>query len=496
MDPNTSIIRLCLGVDDRVSLNDGFEREGQWEGPEYEDTADSGKKKKDTKSFTFYQMETEEINQQDITPCFVDGLHAYDGEINLEDDVEPGVVFGRPFLRLTKGIVDFRTGIITIYPDIITFNDDSDDELDAILASIDVTDLPPLDITDIPPFMFSMEKEELSREELEKDIWERIMILSEKRPVIETLKYSDKHKKLLESVLLEKIKLDGELELEEEANEEMVTSYKAIKEKKDPRVFVLPIRLEAKFDFHALADTGSNINVIPYLRKNHGESDSDDEEEYCLKMEEMGKPFYGPNHTNYLSCDDPIDRALAIQEAFNHFKKISRDGKWHTKIRVTDPYGNIFEQGCETRPTNRKMSGQLEHTMMMPVLPDPKEPVNTKSWKKLCSHVFIMIFCFGERVTELLKQTMLEIKVYEMGGHEDIFSYEAWRRAFNVNEPIYTELCHEFYSTYEFDEVVMDDELMMKKLIKFRLGGREHTLNLLEFSRHLGLYRGNHRGGK
>ncbi|GKE56444.1 hypothetical protein Tco_1495629 [Tanacetum coccineum] len=65
---------------------------------------------------------------------------------------------------------------------------------------------------------------------------------------------------------------------------------------------------------------------------------------------------------------------------------------------------------------------------------------------------------------------MLEIKVYEVGGQEEIFCYEVWRRAFDINEPIYTELCHEFYSTYKFDEVVTDDELMTKKLIKFRLG--------------------------
>ncbi|GJZ13875.1 hypothetical protein Tco_0549105 [Tanacetum coccineum] len=35
---------------------------------------------------------------------------------------------------------------------------------------------------------------------------------------------------------------------------------------------------------------------------------------------------------------------------------------------------------------------------------------------------------------------------------------------------------------------VTDDELMTKKLIKFRLGGRGHTLTLLEFARRLGLY--------
>ncbi|GJR16560.1 hypothetical protein Tco_0799212 [Tanacetum coccineum] len=83
---------------------------------------------------------------------------------------------------------------------------------------------------------------------------------------------------------------------------------------------------------------------------------------------------------------------------------------------------------------------------------------------------------------------MLEIKVYEMGGQEEIFSSEVWRRVFDINKPIYAELCHEFYSTYEFDEVVTDDELMIKKLIKFRLGGCGHTLTLLEFARRLSLY--------
>nr|GEX45662.1 hypothetical protein [Tanacetum cinerariifolium] len=164
--------------------------------------------KKEIKSFTFYRMEIEEVSERYISPCFVDGLHAYDGEINLkyeknmisneftvklcleyeekngekvvkkellvalrgelyffkfiinpgEDDMKPGVVFGRSFLRLTKRIFDFRNIILTIYPDLITFNDDSDDDLDALLASIDVSDLPLLDITNIPPFMCSMGK--------------------------------------------------------------------------------------------------------------------------------------------------------------------------------------------------------------------------------------------------------------------------------------------------------------------------------------------------
>ncbi|GJT64053.1 DNA-directed DNA polymerase [Tanacetum coccineum] len=38
----------------------------------------------------------------------------------------------------------------------------------------------------------------------------------------------------------------------------------ALKEKEDPGAFVIPIRLEAKININALADTGSNINVMSF----------------------------------------------------------------------------------------------------------------------------------------------------------------------------------------------------------------------------------------
>ncbi|GJV82160.1 hypothetical protein Tco_1518030 [Tanacetum coccineum] len=82
---------------------------------------------------------------------------------------------------------------------------------------------------------------------------------------------------------------------------------------------------------------------------------------------------------------------------------------------------------------------------------------------------------------------MLRIKLREAESNEEIFTSMAWIRAFNIKEPIYMELCHEFYSTYEFDEVCADDELQSKKIIKFRLGGRAHNLTLLEFAHRLGL---------
>ncbi|GJR04089.1 hypothetical protein Tco_0527073 [Tanacetum coccineum] len=78
---------------------------------------------------------------------------------------------------------------------------------------------------------------------------------------------------------------------------------------------------------------------------------------------------------------------------------------------------------------------------------------------------------------------MLTIKLCVARTDEEIFTLEAWTKAFNIKVPIYTELCHEFYSTYIFDEVCADDKLRTKKIIKFRLCGHSYNLNLLEFTR-------------
>ncbi|GJR67936.1 hypothetical protein Tco_0014001 [Tanacetum coccineum] len=78
---------------------------------------------------------------------------------------------------------------------------------------------------------------------------------------------------------------------------------------------------------------------------------------------------------------------------------------------------------------------------------------------------------------------MLKISLREAETDEEIFFYVAWERVFNIRDPIYPELCREFYATYEFDQVCADDELQSKKIISFRLGGRAHSLTLLEFAR-------------
>nr|GFA35055.1 hypothetical protein [Tanacetum cinerariifolium] len=65
---------------------------------------------------------------------------------------------------------------------------------------------------------------------------------------------------------------------------------------------------------------------------------------------------------------------------------------------------------------------------------------------------------YGEEIDHMLK-----ISLKEDPSNEEIFFFVAWVRAFNIREPIYPELCREFYATYEFDEVRLgfypDEEL-------------------------------------
>ncbi|GJV12350.1 hypothetical protein Tco_1353891 [Tanacetum coccineum] len=90
---------------------------------------------------------------------------------------------------------------------------------------------------------------------------------------------------------------------------------------------------------------------------------------------------------------------------------------------------------------------------------------------------------YGEAINE-----MLMIKLFVAGTNEEMFTSEAWTNAFNIDEPIYSELSHEFYSTYEFDEFCAADELRAKKIIKFRLCRHTFSWTLLEFAKRLGLY--------
>nr|GEV52590.1 hypothetical protein [Tanacetum cinerariifolium] len=77
----------------------------------------------------------------------------------MEDDIEPGVVLRRSFLRLTKGIGDFKNRIITIDLNLDPFNDVESDKADDleddwvdILEGIDFGDIPKIKGLELPRY--------------------------------------------------------------------------------------------------------------------------------------------------------------------------------------------------------------------------------------------------------------------------------------------------------------------------------------------------------
>ncbi|GJR64882.1 hypothetical protein Tco_0010947 [Tanacetum coccineum] len=247
----------------------------------------------------------------------------------------------------------------------------------------------------------------------------------------------------------------------------------------------------------------------------NAESDSDDEKEYQIQRNKFEAPIYGPKHAPYLNLPlKNVNWKPDYKGSYTKEEEATR--QWCTEINLADPKESDqvrIKKGTYTTGTHddeagssRSKRSRQHETMEEVLLPqvhhefllwegcnrDAKSRYNTRLAQLLPRHIYspcVMNWdvlnrmgCDGEI------DDMLRIRLREAGSDEEIFTSVAWIRAFNINEPIYAELCHEFYSTYEFDEVCADDELQTKKIIKFRLGGRAHSLTLLEFARRLGLY--------
>ncbi|GKB65875.1 hypothetical protein Tco_0927287 [Tanacetum coccineum] len=193
-----------------------------------------------------------------------------------EDRVEPGVVFGRSFLRLTKAIADFKARTVTIYPELDPFLVSSEeeekigDDWDLLLDDLDFGDIPDIEGVSVSQLVWK-----LKREVLAISICERYLLLEEERPVIETIAYNDKYKKVLDRICLDKIELDGMDKEEEEAI--IKIKREALIEKDNPGAFVIPIQLEGKINLNVLAKVGSDINTMPYhIYKELGREDVHD----------------------------------------------------------------------------------------------------------------------------------------------------------------------------------------------------------------------------
>ncbi|GJV85230.1 hypothetical protein Tco_1525128 [Tanacetum coccineum] len=145
MDPNSSLGKIFLGENVVEISSDKVKASGDWDSLEYQDTANSGGKKK-IKSMVFHKMDTEEISDRFVAPCFVNGLEAYDEEINLgveenmisneyvvklcmEHEVKRGTkIVKKDLIVALRAITDFGAGTITIYLDIDPLLEDTEEE--------------------------------------------------------------------------------------------------------------------------------------------------------------------------------------------------------------------------------------------------------------------------------------------------------------------------------------------------------------------------------
>ncbi|GKB08061.1 hypothetical protein Tco_0836345 [Tanacetum coccineum] len=131
--------------------------------------------------------------------------------------------------------------------------------------------IPQLGGEELPPF------EEAAKEALALKISQKFALLEEVKPVLKTMAYHDKYKKVLNEIWKDKVELDGIIVKEEE---------EAIK--------------RLKVNENALADTGSDINTMPYRIYER------------LRREEMKKVGVSTLIAKFLILDIPIDRDAPI----------------------------------------------------------------------------------------------------------------------------------------------------------------------------------------
>nr|GEW55842.1 hypothetical protein [Tanacetum cinerariifolium] len=433
-----------------------------WNSPEFHDTTNSGGKK-EIKAMVFQKMETEDISDRFVAPCFVSGLEAYDEEINL--GVEENMISNEFVVKLClEHDVKHIEGVNV--PQFMCRIGKSSRNRRRQLEKYQLinSNMGPSMSTGIP-----LTQEEAEREALAISICERYSLPEEERHVIETMAYSDKYKKILDGIYTSlDINVIPYHIYKELGREEVRNVKKGIlilnRSKAKPMglrstvlcqvgvttIIAKFLILDMPIDRGTLIlvrrgflhTCGGILNTIDNITSTFNgichqklcvtktsldiaESDSDDEEDYAFQRKKFGAPIYRPKPTRYLNCNDPLDQSLALPKVMNPFRKICVSKK------VT------MEGNDDGARSSRSKHSRQYKTVKEVLIPQ----VHHNFWN-------------GKVATEMQRQ----------------------------------ELCHEFYSTYKFDEFCDDDKLKPKKIIKFRLEGRAHSLTLLEFSHRLGLY--------
>ncbi|GKB11860.1 putative reverse transcriptase, RNA-dependent DNA polymerase [Tanacetum coccineum] len=430
MDPNSSLGKICLGENVVEISSDKIEGSGDWNFLEFQDTANSGGKK-ETKAMVFHQMDIEEVSDRFVAPCFVNGLEAYDGEINL--GVEENMISNKYEVKLClehekdnveldgKIIKEEKEAVKRIKGEALKEKDDPGEFLFPIRLEGKVNENAFADTgSDINTMHYRI-YEQLGREEMKKVDRGIIMInhtQAEAMGILTNVLCQVGVTTLIAKFLILDIPIDCDA---------LIVVTRGFLRMIDGIVNT-PERLFSTFDgFCHQTFRAARSNVM-----RNTESDSDDEEEYQIKRNTFGSPIYGPKPAAYLNCNDPAERSLAIQTTMGtHDDEVGSSRSKRSRQHETVEEGtHDYEAGSSISKRSR------QHETV----------------KRYCFHKFTMSYFYGKDATDMRK------------------------------------FCHEFYSTYEFDEVYANDELQTKKIIKFRLGGRAHNLTLSEFSHRLGLY--------
>ncbi|GKA24346.1 hypothetical protein Tco_0710379 [Tanacetum coccineum] len=386
IDPNLSLGKICLGEDVVVILSDKVEGSGDWNSLEFQDTANSGQKK----AMVFYQMDTEEVSDRFVAPCFVNGVEAYDGEINLA--VEENMI-SNEYAAATgrENITDFGAGTVTIYPNIVPFLEEteeeekSNDDWDHLL-DFNIDDIPLLGEEGLLPFVCKIGKrmsssagchltqEEAAKEAIAIRMSQKFALLEEERSIIETMAYHDKYKKILDELGREDMKkVDrGIMMINRTQAEAMGILTNVLCQVEVTTLIAKFLILDILIDRYSpivvgrgfLRTIGGMINTperlfltfdgfchqtfraarSDFIRNT--KSDSDDEEEYQIKRNKFGAPIYGLKPASHLNL--PLKQVNWKPDYKDSYSKEEEaTGQWQTKGSVSKKCKGIHWSGFD-----------------------------------------------------------------------------------------------------------------------------------------------------
>nr|GEZ60549.1 hypothetical protein [Tanacetum cinerariifolium] len=335
MDPNSSLERICLGENIVEISSDKVEGSGDCDSPEYQDTANSGGKK-EIKAMVFHKMDTEEFSDRFMAPCFVNGLEAYDGEINLREEA----------IKKVKGkaLKEKYDPEAFIFP--IRLEGQVNKNALADTGS---------DINTMPYRIY----ETLGREEMKK-VDRGIMMINhtqvEAMRILTNVLCQVGVTTLIAKFLILDIPIDCDAPIVV-VQGFMYTIGGIVNTSEKPFL-----------TFDGICHQTFRAARSDVLRT--AESDSDDEEEYEIKRNKFGALIYGPKPALYLNCNDLTNRSLALQAVINPFQKISVWKKVVSflgsllvplkQVNWKPDYKTMGGNDDETGPSRSKRSRQFE----------------------------------------------------------------------------------------------------------------------------------------